>query len=100
MFLIFNIIATKTFSKQFSKLNEKSKRIIKTKIDIIRFNPFHYKRIHSKHFSKIFRVRLNAQGVETRLLYTVLGKNIILIGLLKRKHGYKDLDKYLKYLKD
>ena len=57
------------FLEQLAELDEKSKQLIKNKIELIKENPFHFKRIHSKKFNKVFRVRLNLQGKETRLIY-------------------------------
>ncbi|MBN2127019.1 MAG: hypothetical protein JW703_01340 [Candidatus Diapherotrites archaeon] len=91
----FKITVLETLVEQVKKLNEKSKRIIAEKIELIKENPFRFKRIHSKKFNKVFRVRLNIENNETRLIYVVLEPNIILVCLLERKKDYKDLEKYL-----
>ena len=83
------------FLEQLAELDEKSKQLIKNKIELIKENPFHFKRIHSKKFNKVFRVRLNLQGKETRLIYVVLEPNIILACLLDRNKNYTALEKYL-----
>ena len=83
------------FLEQLARFDEKSKQLIKNKIELIKENPFHFKRIHSKKFNKVFRVRLNLQGKETRLIYVVLEPNIILACLLERNKNYTDLEKYL-----
>ena len=84
------------FLNQIKDLDKKSKDIIKEKIDLIKENPFRFKRIHSRLFTKVFRVRLNIQRRESRLIYVVLKPNVILVCLLSRKNDYKDLEKYLK----
>ena len=84
------------FLNQIKDLDQKSKVIIKEKIDLIKENPFRFKRIHSRLFTKVFRVRLNIQRKESRLIYVVLKPNVILVCLLSRKKDYKDLEKYLK----
>jgi len=89
------IKALKNFTEQISKLDKKSKQIIHDKIQLIKQNPYRFKRIHSKKFSKVFRVRLNLNNKETRLIYTIIEPSIILICLLDRKKDYKDLEKYL-----
>jgi mRNA-degrading endonuclease RelE of RelBE toxin-antitoxin system len=94
--MIFSVKSTEIFLDQIKSLDEKSKRIIRNKIQLIKLNPYRYKRIHSKKFSKVFRVRLNIRGREIRMIYVVLGKSIILVCLLDRKKGYKDLEKYLE----
>lgn len=51
---------------------------------------------YSRH--RLFRVPLNINSKEMRLIYKIIKPNIILICLLERKHDYKDLKKYLKNL--
>ena len=82
--------------EQLNNLDDKSKKIIWEKIKLIEENPFHFKKIHSQRFRKVFRVRLSIQGRETRLIYVVLEPNIIIACLLERKRDYKDMEKYLK----
>jgi len=94
----FIIKTTKTFSRQTKKLDSKSKKLIREKIGLIEENPFRFKRIHSKKFNKAFRVRLNLQGKETRLIYVVVEPNIIIVCLLERKKDYKDLEKHLSQI--
>jgi len=95
----YSVISSKDFKKQFDKLDEKSHRIIYDKVQLIKENPYRFKAVHSKSYSKVFRVRLNLRGKETRLIYVVLQPNIILVCLLDRKKDYKDLEKYLKRIK-
>ena len=87
------------FNKQISKLDSKSKKIIYDKIQLIKQNPYRFKRIHSKKYSRIFRVRFNINKKETRLIYVVINPNIILVCLLDRKKDYNDLEKSLKKAK-
>lgn len=81
--------------EQLNKLDERSKRIIWGKIKLIEENPFHFKKIHSQRFRKVFRVRLSVQNRETRLIYVVLEPNIIIACLLERNRDYRDLKKFL-----
>ena len=67
---------------------------------MIKESPYRYKKIHSKQFSKVFRIRLNLQSKEIRLIYVVIEPNIVLVCLLERKKNYSDLEKYLKKLKE
>ncbi len=92
----FAVKALEFFIRQVESLDEKGKRQIREKIALIKDNPFRFKRIHSKKFNKVFRVRLSLQGKETRLIYVVLEPNILIVCLLERKKGYKGLEKYLK----
>ena len=91
----YNVIPSNQFLKQTRFLDIKQKRIIEDKVDLIKQNPFRYKRIHSKKYSKVFRIRFSLNKKETRLIYIVIEPNIILVCLLDRKRGYKDLEKYL-----
>ena len=93
--MIYSLISSKDSKKQFDKLDTKSKKLIYEKIQLIKENPYRYKRIHSKKFSRLLRVRLNLNKKETRLIYAIINPNIILVCLLDRKKDYKDLEKYL-----
>lgn len=91
----FEVKATEAFQQQFDKLPDKYKNQIKKKVELIEQNPFRFKAIYSKAYSRIFRIRLNIKGKEVRLIYVVLGSKIILVCLLDRTKEYKDLEKYL-----
>jgi len=95
----YTIKALEIFKEQIERLDEKSKRIIKNKIDLIKLNPYRYKRVHSNLFSKVFRIRLTINNKENRLIYVILEPNIILVCLLDREKDYKDLEKYLFKIK-
>ena len=95
----YSIKSLKFFKKQIESLDPKSKKIIYDKIQLIKENPYRYKRIHSKIFSKVFRVRFSINRKETRLVYVIVSSNIILVCLLDRKKDYKNLEKYLNKIK-
>lgn len=93
----FKLISTKSFQEQSKYLDIKTKRILDNKLDLILENPYRFKALkHKDH--KLFRVPININSKETRLIYKIIEPNIILICLLERKHNYKDLKKYLKEL--
>lgn len=94
----YSIKSLEFFKKQVEKLDSKSKRIIYDKIQLLKQNPYRYKRIHSKKYSKVFRIRFSIKGKETRLVYVIIKPNIILVCLLDRKKDYKDLEKYLSMI--
>ena len=96
--MTYKIKALGYFKNQISKLDSKSKKIVYNKIQLIKENPFRYKKIHSNNFSKVFRVRLNLQSKQTRLIYAIIEPNIILVCLLDRKNDYKNLEKYISRL--
>ena len=92
----YTIKATEIFKEQVKDLDKKTRDIIKDKIRLIKENPYRYKKIHSRLFSKVFRIRLNIRKKEARLIYVLIEPNIILVCLLERKKEYKDLTKYLQ----
>lgn len=94
----YTIKALSYFTEQAKKLDSKSKKIVQEKIQLVKQNPFRFKRIHSKKYSKVFRVRLSIKSKEARLIYAVISPNIILVCLLDRKRDYKDLERYLSKL--
>ena len=96
--MIYYIKSSNQFKKQFDELDEKYKKIVYEKIKLIKQNPFRNKRINSKLFSRVFRIRLNINKKETRLIYVILNQNILLVCFLDRKKDYKNLEKYLKKL--
>jgi mRNA-degrading endonuclease RelE of RelBE toxin-antitoxin system len=91
----YEIKALEFFKDQISKQDEKTRRIIYDKINLIKENPYRYKRIRSKKYSKVFRIRFSIQNREIRLIYVILEPHIILVCLLDRTKDYKDLEKYL-----
>ena len=93
-----NLILTHTdlFLEQVSKLDSKAKEIVKSKIELIKLNPFRFKRINSTRFNRVFRVRFNLNGIETRLIYVIFEQKIILVCLFDRAKGYNDLEKMLE----
>ena len=93
--MTYKIEALEIFREQIKNLDGKSKRVIEEKIQLIKENPFRFKKIHSRKYSRVFRVRLKIQNQETRLVYLIIQPRIILVCLLKRKKDYKDLEKYL-----
>jgi len=91
----FKIIPSRLFKKQVDKFNAKTKEQIYKKIELLKKNPYRNKKITSKKFNKIFRIRINIDKKEMRLIYIVIEPNIILACFLERKNDYKDLEKYL-----
>lgn len=94
----FEIKALRFFQDQIEELDEKSRRIIRDKIQLVKQNPYRYKRVHSKKYSRVFRVRFSIGGREVRMIYVLVDSKIILVCLLDRKRDYKDLEKYLDKL--
>ena len=94
----FKIIPSRVFNKQLSKLGTQTRQQIYKKIELLKENPYRNKKITSKRFNKLFRIRINVDKKEMRLIYVVIEPKVILACFLERKKDYKDLDKYLKGL--
>ncbi len=92
----FQLKATAAFLEQLKGLTQKARALIDKKLDTVKENPFHFKKLQSDRFSKLFRVRLNLDSGDCRLVYAVIEPSIIVICILKRKDNYKDLEYYLK----
>jgi mRNA-degrading endonuclease RelE of RelBE toxin-antitoxin system len=67
--LKFNLIPTKYFIKQFSKLNEKEKNLINSKLEILKTNPFKFKKLSG--FKNTFEVKITIKNSYSRLIYVV-----------------------------
>ena len=93
--MIYEAVPTEFFLEQISSLSVKDKKAIKQKIELIKLNPYRFKAIYSKKFSKVFRIRMNIAGKKARLIYVVFEPKIIIVCLILRKDDYKDLEKYL-----
>ena len=52
----FELVATDFFVQQIEDMDQKSKKIIKDKIELVLTNPFRFKRLHSKIVRNVFRV--------------------------------------------
>jgi len=95
--MTFQIKALQCFVEQVSRLSPKAKKLVENKIELLKDNPFRFKRLHSEKL-QLFRIRLSLDGKESRLVYAVIEPNIILVCILERKNDYKDLKKYLTKL--
>jgi len=89
------LVHTNFFLEQVNSLDSKSKELVKSKIFLIKTNPFRFKRIHSRKFNRIFRVRFCLNGIDTRLIYVIFEQKIILVCLFDRSKGYSKLEKML-----
>ena len=76
------IETTKTFDKQYSKLNSKTKTIYKSRITIFKDNPFDF-RLHNHALKgKYLGYRSIDITGDTRVLYTVKGNVVIVFGFI------------------
>ncbi|MEK6953711.1 MAG: hypothetical protein AABX01_01780 [Candidatus Micrarchaeota archaeon] len=91
----FTIKPTFFFLDQVRQLSGQSRRLIGEKLELIKQNPYRSKSIHSRIFSRVFRIRLDLDGKESRLIYAVIEPDIIVVCILERKNDYRDLEKML-----
>jgi len=63
-------------------------------------NPYRYKSVHSKEFSKVFRVRTTIEHKEKRIVYALVRDKIIIVCIIDRDKGYRELEKYLSEAKN
>jgi addiction module RelE/StbE family toxin len=76
------IETTKTFDKQYSKLNDKTKTIYKSCISIFKSNPFDF-RLHNHALKgKYLGYRSIDITGDVRALYTVKGNIVIIFGFI------------------
>ena len=80
------IETTKTFDKQYSKLNDKIKTIYKNRITIFKSNPFDFRlRNHALKGKYLGYRSIDITG-DVRALYTVKGDIVIIFGFIAT-HG-------------
>src|SRR3989338_4347357 len=94
----FELASTAYFKEQFEKLTNEEKRKIKDRLLLAKQNPYRNKSVHSKRFGRLFRIRMEIQQIECRIVYAVLGKQIFVAGIIDRRHDYSDLENLLDKL--
>jgi len=96
----YRLSPTKLFLKQLLDFNESEHSKIKAKLLLAKQNPYRYKSVHSKEFSKVFRIRITIESKEMRIVYTLVRDKIIIVCIIDRDKGYKDLERYLSSAKN
>ena len=76
------IETTKTFDKQYSKLNDKTKTIYKNRIAIFKGNPFDFRLRNYALKGKYLGYRSIDITGDVRVLYTVKGDIVIIFGFI------------------
>ena len=93
----YTLESSELFIEQVKKLSDRSVKIIKDKIKLLKINPFRNKRIKG-HKLFLFRIRFEDNRKEKRVIYLVDKPKVKLICILNRDKEYKDLSKYLQKL--
>jgi mRNA-degrading endonuclease RelE of RelBE toxin-antitoxin system len=68
-------------------------KIFLKKIDLIKTNPTHFKRINGYPLP-LHRIRIKNK----RIIYTTKENNILFLFIIDRKYDYKEIPKYLQDL--
>ncbi len=89
----YTIIPTKLLIEQVKKLDKKTRKIIHGKKELIKLNPYRYKKIRSKKYNHVFGVKLTSGNRAKRLIYLVLKDMVFLCFILDRDKNYKNLEK-------
>lgn len=91
----YTLIPTKLFLEQLDNLSDDAKRVLKKKIEILKTNPAHYKRIQGYNLF-LFRIRFEDQRREKRVIYLLDQQWVKILCILERDKEYKDLKSYSK----
>ena len=94
--MIFEIKATKFLLEQIKDYDDKTKKIIFDKKELLKINPFRYKKVHTESYRHVFSIKFSDKGEAKRLIYIVLGNVVFLCFILDRSKDYKDLERYFK----
>jgi mRNA-degrading endonuclease RelE of RelBE toxin-antitoxin system len=83
------------FIKQFEEIDVRSRRVISSKLDLLKNDPFRFKVLrHNKYV--VCRIRLSIMRNEVRIICVIEESSVFIIGFVERKHNYADLDKLLR----
>lgn len=93
----YEVVPTKFFLKQLSKLNVKTIKKIQHKLQLLEENPFRNKTLIYQKY-KLLRIRLTDINKEIRVIYTLNKQEVLILFILDRNNDYKDLEKYIKKL--
>lgn len=82
------------FLEHFSELRSGSKKLLEQKINLVKLNPYRYKRLVG-HGLFLFRIWFSDNNKAKRAVYLVNSGQVIFICILNRSDDYSDLRKYL-----
>ncbi|MBN2368247.1 hypothetical protein JXC34_04460 [Candidatus Woesearchaeota archaeon] len=86
---------SKFFLEQLDDISSESKKLIDKKLQLIKVNPFRYKRIKGYPLF-LFRIRFENERKEKRVIYLVDKPDVNILCILDRDSEYKDLRNFLK----
>ena len=94
--MTFDIKTTEFLLEQLKDYDDKTKRIIFDKKELLKINPFRYKKVHTESYNHVFSIKFSDKSESKRLIYVILGNIIFLCFILDRSKEYKDLEKYFR----
>ena len=94
----FIVSGTRLIYKQLSKLDERARRIVEAKIELLELNPYRFKPLHG-HGIKLFRIRLTIRLKEARLVYAVIEPDVVLLCFIDRDKDYREPRKVIRDLR-
>ena len=94
--MTFEIKATGFLLKQIEEYDEKTRKIIFDKKELLKINPYRYKKVNTDSYRHVFSIKFSHKAESKRLIYIVLENIIFLCFVLDRSKEYKDLEKYFK----
>ncbi len=100
MGLEFNLKFTQFFLRQWGSYDEKSKRLIESKLGLIKQNPFRFPKHEGYKF--VFKVKLSIENKYSRLMYAVFmpdSEHITILGIFDREANYKDFERIFRELR-
>ena len=94
--MTFEIKATNFLLEQIKEYDEKTKKIIFDKKELLKINHYRYKKVNTESYRHVFSIKFSHKAESMRLIYIVLGNIVVLCFILDRSKGYKDLERYFK----
>ncbi len=91
----FTLKPSQLLLEQIEELSAETARTLESKLQLLKLNPYHYKRIHGHNLS-LFRILFSDNQKEKRVIYLVDKPYVKILFILDRDNDYKDLKKYLK----
>jgi len=86
---------SKFFLEQLDDISGEAKKLIDKKLQLIKVNPFRYKRIKGYPLF-LFRIRFEDERKEKRVIYLVDKPDVKILCIIDRDSDYKKLRKFLK----
>jgi len=98
--MAWNFKFSQLFLKQWKEYNLKSKKLIQSKLKLIKDNPFRYPNQIGYKF--VFKVKISIESRYSILIYAVFmpdSEDITILGIFDRSVNYKDFEKIFNKLK-